>query len=105
MKPIKVQIQGKLFPLRVEEEDEPLMHQIARLVDDRIEVFRRELVGQPEQTILIMAALSIAEELQQERRARTQKKDIDTRKLEQAAAVVEKLTRDIRAEISDIEPR
>lgn len=63
MNSIRVNILGKSFPLRVEEGEEELMHQIAAFVDEQFRVFKRELATQPEQTIMVLASLSIAEEL------------------------------------------
>ena len=63
MNSIRVNILGKPFPLRVEDGEEELMHKIAEFVDERFKVFKRELTMQPEQTIMVLASLSIAEEL------------------------------------------
>lgn len=63
MKSIKVTIMGRQFPLKVEESDEELMYEIATFVDNRIRTYKKELTNQAEPTILILAGLSIAEEL------------------------------------------
>jgi cell division protein ZapA (FtsZ GTPase activity inhibitor) len=60
---IKVTIQGKSYPLRVEEGGEEFMHQIAAFVDERLRMFKKELSVHSEQTIMVLACLSIAEEL------------------------------------------
>jgi cell division protein ZapA len=63
MKPIKVTIMGRQFPLRVEESDEQLMYEIASFVDQRIRTYKNDLLNQAEPVVLILACLSIAEEL------------------------------------------
>ena len=63
MKPIKVTIMGRQFPLKVEEGDEELMYEIATYVDNRIRSYKKELTNQAEPIIMILACLSIAEEL------------------------------------------
>ncbi len=63
MKPIKVTIMGRQFPLRVEESDEQLMYEVAQFVDDRIRTYKNDLLNQSEPVVLILACLSIAEEL------------------------------------------
>jgi cell division protein ZapA len=68
MKPIKVTIMGRQFPLKVEESDEELMYEIATFVDNRIRTYKKELTNQAEPIIMILACLSIAEELYKAKR-------------------------------------
>lgn len=63
MNSIRVNILGKSYPLKVLEGEEQLMEQIAEYVDARFQLFKRELSTHPEQTIMVLASLSIAEEL------------------------------------------
>ncbi len=63
MKSIKVTILGKQYPLKINEGDEELMHKIAGYVDKRFHDFRKALINQSESTIMVLACLSIAEEL------------------------------------------
>lgn len=63
MNSIRVNILGKSYPLKVLEGEELLMEQIAEYVDARFQLFKRELSTHPEQTIMVLASLSIAEEL------------------------------------------
>ncbi len=63
MKSIKVTILGKQYPLKINEGDEELMQDIAGFVDKRFYDFRKALINQPESTIMVLASLSIAEEL------------------------------------------
>ncbi len=68
MKSIKVTILGKQYPLKIDESEEETMLRIATYVDDLFRQYKKELSKQPETTIMTMAALSIAEELFEERR-------------------------------------
>ncbi len=63
MQSIKVTILGKQYPLKVADEEVETMHQIARFVDEKFRLYKRELNKQPDTTIMVLAALSIAEEL------------------------------------------
>lgn len=63
MNSIRVNILGKAYPLKVLEGEEILMEQIAEYVDSRFQLFKRELSTHPDQTIMVLASLSIAEEL------------------------------------------
>lgn len=62
-KSVKVNILGRQYPLRVEEEDEAMMLEIAEYVDQRFKEFKKQLSKQNETTIMVMTTLSIAEEL------------------------------------------
>ncbi len=63
MRSIKVTIQGQQYPLKVEEGDEEMMYEIAKFVDKRFQDFKTALTNQREHTVMVLAALSIAEEL------------------------------------------
>ena len=63
MKSIKVSILGKQYPLKVEDHEEENMIRICKYVDERFQTYRNQLVQQPESTVMVLAALSIAEEL------------------------------------------
>lgn len=68
MKSIKVTILGKQFPLKVEESEEEAMMRIAQYVDEKFRQYKKELNKQPDTTVMTLAALSIAEELFEERK-------------------------------------
>lgn len=68
MKSIKINILGKQYPLKVEESEEETMRRIAKYVDDRFMQYKKELKKQPEGTVMVLAALSLAEEIFEERR-------------------------------------
>lgn len=68
MKSIKITILERKYPLQVEEEEEESIRQIARFVDEKFKQFKADLSKQSEATVMGLAALSIAEELFEERR-------------------------------------
>lgn len=68
MNSIRVNILGRSYPLKVLDGEEQLMEQIAEYVDARFKLFKTELSTHPEQTIMVLASLSIAEELFAEQR-------------------------------------
>lgn len=68
MKSIKVTILGKQYPLKVEESEEEAMKRISQYVDEKFRQYKKELNKQPDTTIMTLAALSIAEELFEERK-------------------------------------
>lgn len=70
MKSIKVTISGRQYPLRVNDSDVEMMQEIATYVDQRFRTFKNELVNQSETTVMVMASLSLAEELFGERNKR-----------------------------------
>lgn len=77
MNSIKVTILGKQYPLRVQEGEEDQMAEIAAYVDERFRLFKRELANQSEHTIMVLASLSIAEELYAEKRKPVDTSDTD----------------------------
>lgn len=105
MKSIKVNILGKPYPLRVEDNDEEFMQQIAQYVDDRFRVFRDELANQQETTVLVLACLSIAEELFLEKRGKSAKPDHTTPDMDEASRRIRQIIADIQSEFSHITPR
>ncbi|HKK47257.1 MAG TPA: cell division protein ZapA [Balneolaceae bacterium] len=68
MKSIKVTILGKQYPLKVEESEEQTMQRISQYVDEKFRQYKKELNKQPDTTVMTLAALSIAEELFEERK-------------------------------------
>lgn len=63
MQSIKVTILGKQYPLKVADDEVENMQRIARFVDEKFRLYKHEFSKQPETTIMVLAALSIAEEL------------------------------------------
>lgn len=62
MKSIEVNILGKRYPLRVKDSEVETTHEIARYVNQRLKKYRKELPQQSITTVMVMAAMSIAEE-------------------------------------------
>lgn len=63
MQSIKVTILGKQVPLKVDENEVENTRMIANFVDEKLRLYRKELSNQPDSTIMILACLSISEEL------------------------------------------
>lgn len=68
MESIKVTILGKQYPLKVDPSEVETMMRISQYVDEKFRQYKKELSKQPETTVMVLAALSIAEELFEERR-------------------------------------
>lgn len=68
MKSIKITILGKQYPLKVEDSEEETMKRISQYVDEKFRQYKKELNKQPDTTVMTLAALSIAEELFEERK-------------------------------------
>ncbi len=95
MKSIKVTILGKQYPLKVADDEVENMQQIAEFVDEKFRLYRRELSQQPESTIMVLAALSIAEELFEARRNVNQSVENENRLMESVNYSLEKLLEEI----------
>lgn len=63
MQSIKVTVLGKQIPLKVEESEIENTRKIAQYVDEKFKVYRNQLSNQPDSTVMILACLSIAEEV------------------------------------------
>lgn len=98
MKAIKVTILGKQYPLRVEESEEENMVRIARYVDEKLRQYKKELTKQPESTVMVLTALSIAEELFEERRRNKELNKKEDRILEDVNDSMEQFLEQIRTE-------
>lgn len=95
MQSIKVTILGKQYPLKVAENEVENMQQIARFVDEKFRLYRRELNKQPESTIMVLAALSIAEELFEARRNVENSVEVENKVMESVNNSLEKLLEEI----------
>jgi cell division protein ZapA len=95
MKSLKVTILGKQYPLKVAEEEVENMQQIAEFVDEKFRLYRRELSQQPESTIMVLAALSIAEELFEARRNVSHSVEDEDRLMENINHSLEKLLEEL----------
>jgi len=101
MTSIKVTILGRTYPLKVADEDVDFMLDVARFVDHRFRTFKEELKNQSETTIMVLASLSLAEELFMERRRPT---DVETPEKiwREAYQKIDRLLADIKRENPDI---
>lgn len=98
MKAIKVTILGKQYPLRVEDSEEENMVRIARYVDEKLRQYKKELTKQPESTVMVLTALSIAEELFEERQRNKELNKKEDRILEDVNSSMERFLEQIRTE-------
>ncbi|MBD3615967.1 MAG: cell division protein ZapA [Gracilimonas sp.] len=96
MKSIKVTILGKQYPLKVEDHEEEAMIRICKFVDDRFKTYRQQLVKQPESTVMVLAALSIAEELFEVRNANSELENNEEVLMERINHSLERLLTEIK---------
>lgn len=67
-KSIRVLIFNREYPLKVRAEDEHATRELAALVDTRMQSIRRQVPGEPDLTVAVLASMAIAEEMLQQRR-------------------------------------
>jgi cell division protein ZapA len=96
MKSIKITILGKQYPLKVEDSEEETMMRISQYVDEKFRQYKKELNKQPETTVMVLAALSIAEELFEERRRNRELNQQDDKVLQSVNNSLESLIEDIK---------
>ncbi|MDR9416441.1 MAG: cell division protein ZapA [Gracilimonas sp.] len=96
MKSIKVSILGKQYPLKVEDHEEEAMLRICKFVDERFKTYRQQLVKQPESTVMVLAALSIAEELFEARNAKSELENSEEVLMERVNHSLERLLTEIK---------
>jgi cell division protein ZapA len=96
MKSIKITILGKQYPLKVEESEEEAMKRIAGYVDDKFRQYKKELNKQPDTTIMTLAALSIAEELFEERKRNRELNQQEDKTLKNVNKSLENFIEEIR---------
>lgn len=97
MKSIKVTILGKQYPLKVEESEVDTMMRIAQYVDEKFRQYKKELKKQPETTVMVLAALSLAEELFEERRRNRELSQQEDQVMQGVNQSLEKLIEEIKA--------
>ena len=95
MKSIKVSIFGRQYPLKIEEHEEQLMYKISKYVDEKFNMYKNQLSKQPETTIMTLAALSLAEELFEERRKNLEMDGNEDKLLERVNFSLEKFIEEI----------
>lgn len=96
MKSVKITILGKQYPLKVEDSEVEAMERISQYVDEKFRQYKKELNKQPETTVMVLAALSIAEELFEERRRNRELNQQDDKLLQGVNKSIEELLEDIK---------
>ncbi len=96
MKSIKVTILGKQYPLKVEDSEEETMKRIAQYVDEKFGQYKKELKKQPDTTVMTLAALSIAEELFEERKRNRELNQQEDKVLQNVNKSLEEFIEDIK---------
>lgn len=96
MKSIKITILGKQYPLKVEDSEVETMVRISQYVDEKFRQYKKELSKQPETTVMVLAGLSIAEELFEERRRNRELNQQDDKTLEDVNQSLESLIEEIK---------
>lgn len=91
MQSIKVTILGKQIPLKVNEDEVENMKMISRYVDEKFKTYRNDLSNQPDTIIMILAALSIAEELFETRNSQTPPEQIEDKLMKSVNSRLEEL--------------
>jgi cell division protein ZapA len=96
VKSLKVNILGKQYPLMVEDHEEENMLNICRYVDEKFQEYRQQLLKQPESTVMVLAALSIAEELFELRNQLSETEKNEQVMMKRVNTRLEQLLEDIR---------
>ncbi|TVQ66497.1 MAG: cell division protein ZapA [Balneolaceae bacterium] len=95
MESIKVTILGKQIPLKVQSSEIENTKRIAGFVDDKFKVFRSQFSNQPDSTIMILACLSIAEELFETKAKLSKELEMDSKILDDVNSELTKLIKQI----------
>lgn len=95
MESIKVTILGKQIPLKVENTEVENTRRIAKYVDEKFKLFRNQFSNQPDSTIMILACLSITEELFELRTELNQTDEKESELMDQINEEISKLIQDI----------
>lgn len=95
MESIKVTILGKQIPLKVHNTEVENTRKIASYVDEKFKLFRNQFSNQPDSTIMILACLSITEELFELRTQLNQTDEKENELMEQINEEISKLINEI----------
>ncbi|MCG2590020.1 cell division protein ZapA [Rhodohalobacter sp. WB101] len=95
MESIKVNILGKQIPLKVEDSEVENTRKIAQYVDEKFKLFRNQFSNQPDSTIMILACLSITEELFELRTELNQSDEKESELMDKINDEISKLIKDI----------
>ena len=80
----------------VEDHEEENMLKICQYVDEKFQEYRQQLIKQPESTVMVLAALSIAEELFELRQQLSDSEKNETVMMKRVNSKIEQLLEDIR---------
>lgn len=97
MKSIKITILGKQYPLKVDDSEVEAMKRISQYVDEKFRQYKKELHKQPDTTVMVLAALSLAEELFEERRRNRELNQQEDKVLQDVNDTLEQFVEEITA--------
>lgn len=80
----------------VEDHEEENMLNICSYVDEKLHEYRHQLIKQPESTVMVLAALSITEELFELRQQLSELEKSETVMMKRMNSKIERLLEDIR---------
>ena len=80
----------------IEDHEEENMLNICSYVDEKLQEYRHQLIKQPESTVMVLAALSITEELFELRQQLSELEKSDTAMMKRMNSKIEQLLEDIR---------
>ena len=80
----------------VEDHEMENMLNICSYVDEKLQEYRHQLIKQPESTVMVLAALSITEELFELRQQLSELEKNDTVMMKRMNSKIERLLEDIR---------
>lgn len=80
----------------VEDHEEENMLNICSYVDEKLHEYRHQLIKQPESTVMVLAALSITEELFELRQQLSELEKSETAMMKRMNSKIEQLLEDIR---------
>ena len=80
----------------VEDHEVENMLNICSYVDEKLQEYRHQLIKQPESTVMVLAALSITEELFELRQQLSELEKNDTLMMKRMNSKIERLLEDIR---------
>lgn len=95
MQSIKVNILGKQIPLKVHDSEVENTRKIAQYVDEKFKLFRNQFSNQPDSTIMILACLSITEELFELRTELNRTDEKESELMDQINEEISKLIKEI----------
>lgn len=86
----RITIRGRQYTLRTDEEDVDI-HEVARMVDERLELFARRASRADEYTLAVLVAINLASDLLRARRDMSRELDEIDRQLASAEVLLSSL--------------